>query len=306
MRNLCIVIPTHERHQYLARCIDYYSKFDCKVIVCDSSVKSYHPPCYANVDYYHLPGQKFAEKVLFALSVSTEDFIALSPDDDFLFEGALYRGLDVLHQQANVQACVGDVLGFPEKPPFKVIARSSGRGVINATSDNPAINIQNYLFNYHQILWSLFRRETLKISFELLKEAAFVNENFFEITLATICAGKGGIYYLEDDWILRELSESVHWGSKHEALTQVKNFWANPDAARFKQLIDGELFHGAAELALTSYLNGQKKNRLSFMRRVAGYIRRRLKIKNIAAPILQEVTTDQRFSPMIKAIEGMN
>lgn len=302
MRNLCIVIPTHERHQYLARCIGYYGKFDCSVMVCDSSAGVYQAAFPDNVIYCHLPGKMFAEKILFALSACTQDFIALSPDDDFLFEEALYKGLEVLHQRLNVQACVGDVLGYPDIPPFRVVSRASGSGVINATSADPKMNIQNYLFNYHQILWSLFRREALEVSFSLIRKAAFSNENFFELTIAAICAGKGGVYYMDDYWILRELSSIAHWGTKHKPLTRVESIESHSDMISYLELVDNELFPGAGELALSSYLSGQ---RATFIWRVVGFIRRQLNIKNINLPILQNVKDDPRFSRIIIAIEAV-
>jgi glycosyltransferase domain-containing protein len=259
MNNFCVVIPTHERPAFLRRCIAYYANFACRIVICDSSEIGYQEELPRNIDYYHLRGKIFAEKISFALSLVGEDLIALAPDDDFLFEGALIRGADILRRSPALRACVGDVLTYPDKPPFRVIARCAGNAA-NAESSSAELNICTYLAKYHQILWSVFRRDTLMLCFESIQQARFENENFFELSIATICAGQGGIRYLDDYWILREVTQNEHWGRRHASITRNSVISMEGDVSKFRHMIDRLLFVGAGDLALSAYLSNEEKD----------------------------------------------
>ena len=299
MINTCIIIPTNERREYLRRCISYYGKFSCQIVICDSSVVAYPEKINGNIIYYHLPGMKFAEKILFALSVINENFVGLAPDDDFLFEGALIRGVEILKKNVSLQACVGDVLGFPERPPFRVVARTDGRRA-NAISSSAELNIRTYLANYHQILWSLFKHDTLKSCFEIIEKAKFVNENFFEMSIATFCAGKGGICYLDDYWILRELSQSDHWGFRHPPITYARLSLMDKDISIFRKLVDNALFSGAGDLALSAYLSGENPlpNKFVLINRIINYATRQISRLHYSRPEQIDWINDIRFLPI--------
>lgn len=303
MRDVCIVIPTHERPAYLRRCLVYYANFACRIVVCDSSEIGYQEEIPQNVNYYHLPGRRFAEKVSFMLSLVEEDLIALVPDDDFLFEGALISGADILRKGSALRACVGDVLAYPDKPPFQVISRCAGNAA-NADSSNAELNICTYLSKYHQILWSLFRRDTLMLCFESIQEAKFENENFFELFIATICAGQGGIHYLDDYWILREVTQHEHWGGRHVSITKESVILMEADVGKFRQMIDRLLFVGAGDLALSAYLSKEKKDSgySSFGSYVKDVISRgveKLKVRSFGRV---KWKTDCRFLPIRKVL----
>jgi glycosyltransferase domain-containing protein len=303
MKDVCIVIPTHERAAYLRRCIIYYAKFACRIVICDSSTVGYQEELPQNIHYYHLPGKRFAEKVSFALSLVEEDLVALTPDDDFLFEGALTTGADVLRRNPALRACVGDVLTFPDKPPFRVIGRSAGSAA-SAGSSGPERNIRTYLANYHQILWSVFRRDTLRLCFESIEQARFENENFFEISIATLCAGKGGIHYLDDYWILREVTEGEHWGRRHAPITTGSVSLMEGDVRKFRHLSDSLLFAGAGDLALSAYLSKDEKK--------PGYVALISSAKYLVSRGIEKLKgrsssqvnweTDRRFLPVREAI----
>jgi glycosyltransferase domain-containing protein len=254
MQNTCIVIPTHERHDYLPRCIAYYQNFSCKIVICDSSKIPYTESLAKNIAYYHLPGKSFVEKILFALGDVGMNFIALAPDDDFLFEGSLVKGVDALKNEPECQACVGDVLTFPDKLPFRVVSRCVGRGS-NVGIFSPEENIYTYLSNYHQVLWSLFRYDVLKLCFQIIEQAKFKNENFFELILATICAGRGGINYIDDYWILREVTMQDHWGLKHIPITKSSICSMVDDLSKFYSIVNEVLYNGAGEQAIEAYLS---------------------------------------------------
>lgn len=303
MKDVCIVIPTHERPAYLRRCIAYYAKFACRIVICDSSAAGYPDALPQNIQYYHLPGKRFAEKVSFALTLVDEDFVALTPDDDFLFEASLCSGANILRNNPVLRACVGDVLTFAEQPPFRIIGRCTGSAA-SAVSPSVERNVRTYLANYHQILWSVFRRETLMLCFETIQQAGFENENFFEIAIATLCAGRGGIHYLDDYWILREVTAGDHWGKRHAPITTDSVVRMDSDVRRFRHLSDSLLFAGAGEVALSAYLSkdDQKPGYVALISSARHLLRRALeKMKDGRAGQLK-YDTDPRFVPIREAI----
>jgi glycosyltransferase domain-containing protein len=303
MNSLCILIPSHERHSYLRRCISYYSDFPCRIFICDSSEIGYQGKLAENISYIHLSGMKFSEKVVFALNQISEDLVAMVPDDDFLLVDTLERIVHEMQKRPLIRACVGDVLSYPDKPPFRVIGHCSGKSA-SAVSTSAEENIVTYLGHYHQILWSVFRRDTLLLCFQLIKQAQFSNDNFFELSIATLCAGKGGISYLDDYWILREVTEGDHWGSRHVSISKESVDTMDEDVCKFRQVIDRVLFTGAADLALSSYLAreigiDEKSFWLSFKKncwvRAIDFAKRK-----ISAQPTWEI--DPRFRPIRKAI----
>jgi glycosyltransferase domain-containing protein len=303
MNDVCIVIPTHERPAYLRRCIAYYASFACQVVICDSSVTPYGESLPQNMRYHHWPGKRFAEKVSVALTLVDTDLVALAPDDDFLFEAALLRGAAALRDNPTLRACVGDVLAYPDRPPFQVIGRCAGRAATAASSD-ATLNIHAYLAHYHQVLWSLFRRDTLLLCYENIGQAAFSNENFFELSIAALCAGRGGIYYLDDYWILREVSQDAHWGSRHAPITSANVSTMDNDVLKFRQLCDRLLFAGAGDVALSAYLSRHDDvqgppSALGALRRILARV-----VEIVRTGSLGRVKweTDPRFVPIRKAI----
>lgn len=305
MNDICIIIPTHDRHNYLVRSLKYYSGFNCQVFVCDSSAQRYSQTLPANVSYHHLPGQRFAEKILYALTISSHPFLALSPDDDFLFEESLTLGMEALEANSRARACVGDVLSFPDVPPFRIVSHDSSAGVTDAVSNDSSKNIRNYLLNYHQILWGMFRRDALQKCFSVIAEADYSNENFFEMTIATICAGDGGIHYLDDLWILRELSLSEHWGTRHRQIGREINLEMDIDVAKFRRLIDAELFDGAAEVALNAYLEGRPPlQKFALIQRLWSKATAIFWPKKLKTSEIKHFENDHRFAPIIWAINS--
>lgn len=299
MKTFCIVIPTHERPVHLRRCLFYYQNFGCKVVVCDSSKTAYEGDLASHVHYLHMPGLRFSEKMIAVLDGLSDEFVAVSPDDDFLFSGALARAAAMLKANPAWQACVGDVLAFPEGRPLEVTARCDGRAA-NAVASSPARNVQTYLSHYHQILWSLFRRDTLKLAYDVIRSAEFDNDNFFELVVATVCAGHGGIAYLKDYWILREITERDHWGSRHPSITKARLASMKRDIDKYTELIDRATFEGAGRLSLSSYLSAQEapQGLLATMARGRGWAFRHLKALAGQGPAHIDVVGDERFQPI--------
>jgi glycosyltransferase domain-containing protein len=302
LKDTCIVIPTHNRHQYLDRCLNYYSEFECKIIVCDSSFVRYTSFIPVNIFYYHMPNKDFAEKVLFAISEAHSKYIALAPDDDFIIEASLKYGREKLQENTDAQACVGEVVMFYERPPFRIVKNPGWCAAIFDKNLAPEIKIANYLSDYKQILWSLYKVNALKICFETIQEANFENQNFFEITIATLCAGSGGIIQLDNIWIARELTENEHWGSKHSSILDIENLMSNADVIKFMNYMNEILFPGAGTIALDAYKITEKHN--NYYVKIIKKILNRISRKKYSIKLQAfNIDGDSRFQSMRKSFE---
>lgn len=84
MNDFTLIVPTHNRHHYLKRSIEYFKELNARVIYCDSSQVKYSGVLPSNIEYLHTPNLNFAEKILNAISVVNTSKIALCADDDFI------------------------------------------------------------------------------------------------------------------------------------------------------------------------------------------------------------------------------
>jgi glycosyltransferase domain-containing protein len=93
---LTIVIPTHERHNYLKRSMEYWAEFTGRVIIVDSSKNGIDFRLSGLCDYIHVPGMSFFEKLSLAISKVETKYCALCADDDFHAFDALNKAVSFL------------------------------------------------------------------------------------------------------------------------------------------------------------------------------------------------------------------
>jgi glycosyltransferase domain-containing protein len=112
LNKLTIVIPTHERHHVLERVIDYYSSWDCTIIICDSSEVQYNNTLPENIIYLHFPGKSIGHKLYNAMLQVNSLYTCLSPDDDFLAKYALLQGMQFLDDNQDYASVSGNIINF--------------------------------------------------------------------------------------------------------------------------------------------------------------------------------------------------
>ncbi len=264
-----IVVPSHNRHQYLERSIKYFSNFEANIIYVDSSAQPYTKKLPHNICYFHLPFLSFPEKALFAIKQCHTEYIAFCADDDFLIESSLLIGITNLNANKKLTASVGHYLAFNEN--FNGEFFKPGKHV-----DWPDVerdcqkNIINYLSNYHQILWALYRRSTIELAYETIVKSKFSNDNFIELVIATVCAGTGGVSFIDQYWGVRELSADDHWGLRHSSLHTIKNFSEiSNDVECFVRYLEPVVGKKNAWMAWNCYIEaGRSKDKYLIIRQV--------------------------------------
>lgn len=263
MSNFTVIIPTHNRHNYICRSISYFRDLEADVIYCDSSTERYNGEIPENIKYCHLPNKKFAEKILFALNKINTDFVALCADDDFILIEALYKGVAFLSKNRNYGTVVGKYIAFKEEYDGNFYTRYNQPPKDIELS--PTKNAEVFFQNYYQILWAMYDKKILAKSFRIINEAKFQNDNFIELVIGACACFFGGLKFLDELWGVRELHVTENWGTKHPTIVDLNDMEIQQDIQHFKNLIDQTTFVGYAELVLNNYLrfqNTKNKNSL--------------------------------------------
>lgn len=253
MNNFTLIIPTHNRHHYLKRSMEYFKNLDAEVVYCDSSLEKYEGELHPNVNYLHLPGKNFASKVLFALSGIKTNFVALCADDDFIVIDSLYKGLSVLTEDQNYKTIVGKYISF--KDHFDGNYYPLYQELPNNIDGNPEKNVDLFFSNYYQILWAMYDKEVVLNAFQIINDAKFYNDNYIELIVGSCACYGGGIKFVDEIWGVREVSTKEHWGNKHVPITSMKIAQIQGDYEKFQTLLDKNTFNGYAEKVMTNYLH---------------------------------------------------
>lgn len=266
---ITVVIPTHNRHQYISRAAKYYIGMGLQVLVLDSSLE-----CFSvnenidNLSYYHLPGLTFAEKIKFGCELVETEYIALSPDDDFIFEDSIFNAICVLENNKNISLYYGEFQFY--KNSFKI--SNDTKTLLNY--NNFAVyekekQIKCLMNNYTQCLWSVYKKDVLENSMDIVILSDFDNDNFIEMTVMTCAISAGEIFFCKNFFGIREDSQIEHWGSRHKRIS-IKNL---DDIKKFNFYCEEKLNNKYSVFVLDGYFEFIK-------RRKKMIYRLRLKIQN--------------------------
>lgn len=259
MKKFTLIIPTHNRHNYLIRSMAYFKDLDAEVIYCDSSPEKFHYydfRLHSNIKYLHLPGKKFAEKILVALAEIKTDFVAMCPDDDFILIDSLYDGFNFLTENNSFKTIVGKYIYFNEAFDGKFF--QNDQKFPDDINFDPNKNEEVFFRNYYMILWAMYHKNILKKAFQIIEKAKYHNDNFIELTVGACACFEGGIKFPKKIWGIREVSSKEHWGNRHAPILNMEIAEINGDFQKFKALVDNHTFVGCADTVMQSYLSGHK------------------------------------------------
>ena len=110
---LTIIIFTYNRHKYLKRTINYWLKYNVRLLILDGSNKKFENKCLESNKITYIHDQRGLRTRLLSSSkyVKTE-FIILSSDDEFYLPSALSNCIKFLLEKPNYTSCGGRALGF--------------------------------------------------------------------------------------------------------------------------------------------------------------------------------------------------
>jgi glycosyltransferase domain-containing protein len=281
-----IIIPTHNRPEKLKRAIDYYQCFDVNVIIVDSSRSSFIGDLPTKFNYYHRPDLQFADKILFGLTKSSTNLIALSADDDFLIKDALLKASDLMGNDVTISLSFGSFMSFNEQDsenitPLPMLHFNKQYYLSDKTKEQ---QIKHFMTNYDQILWSMYRKNTLEKAFRAIKESQFTNDNFIEICIATTAVYDGNLNIIKYDWGFREKALGEHWGARHQTISHSDK----EDILKFVSAIATFSNKAYASVAINSYI------KYSFVRKI------KYKIHNMLLKLFNKSRTSASLISVIK------
>ena len=106
--NLTIIIPTYNRAQLLYRSLSYYSKWNCRILIADSSdVINTRIIDFKNSEYLYLKHHQFSNKIEYCLKLVKTRFVCISCDDDFFSYNGMIKAIEFLQNNTDYVAVHG-------------------------------------------------------------------------------------------------------------------------------------------------------------------------------------------------------
>lgn len=170
--HLSIVIPTHQRPQYLARVLKYYAQTDLPVYVADSSLHvSSAAAGMPNVAYHHLPGVPFLEKVRSIMPLITTPFMAFCADDDFIVPRAGKQCTEFLVANPDYSSAQGHyVMAMPTGSAVELSTGYPGNFQVRVDSDDARERLLQIFSPYVQNFYAVHRTDTWRAFYALETE----------------------------------------------------------------------------------------------------------------------------------------
>lgn len=251
--NFVLIIPTHNRHDYLHRITEYFKDVKAHVVICDSTRAKCETKFPDNITYKHLPDKKFAEKILYAIDNFNSEMYGLCADDDFIVLESLYEGSLTLEKEKRFQTVLGRNLLFNENFDGKYY--NATRFMHDDIDFGSRKNVAVFFNNYQQVLWGIYTKQVLKKSFEIIQKAELKNDNFIEFVLGAVACHLGGIKFLSKIWSVREFTERDHWGKRHNPIHHIyTDSVIKKDFRSVQELLDEFAFSGFSKQVLNTYL----------------------------------------------------
>ncbi|WP_104401023.1 TIGR00180 family glycosyltransferase [Vibrio penaeicida] len=252
---LSIIIPTHNRHDNIQNSVRFYSNFstEIRILYLDSSPNSLELELDAdNIEYIHLPGLSFIEKLNVAIGMISTNNAMLCPDDDFAFERSIELAMCHMAEK-KVSMVSGRIMGFNKGSAYKLddlYCLDDGKKFRESIYRD-----HEFFHHYHQILWSLYDVAVLKSIVNNLLSIRLDNDNFLEMVFAAHAIDQHGISLINRPWLVREVSNVGHWGQRHKPLAQCAPVELEQDLRALSTIFTNDLFMNC----FSSYVSSQNK-----------------------------------------------
>lgn len=106
-----ILIPTHNRHHYLERCVRWFLDLPYPIVVADSSATEWPSALRAHerIRYIHMPGdfEAYLPKLQRGLAAIETPYVAMCADDDFITADGLAQSIQFLDAHPDYSFCQG-------------------------------------------------------------------------------------------------------------------------------------------------------------------------------------------------------
>ncbi|MBT5399598.1 TIGR00180 family glycosyltransferase [bacterium] len=190
IKDITIIIPTHERHNVLLRSMDYFSRFNASILIVDSSLSPIGMNLSSEkIKYIHCPNLFFGDKIHFAIKNVKTPYTCLCADDDFLSENGLMKGLEFLKSHLDYSSVQGHYIQFMFIKSESIL-RPIYEKYIGLSIDSDLINQRIEISPEIAQVYALHRTDILERCLRTtigLKEISLVE---ICISLVAVCYGK--------------------------------------------------------------------------------------------------------------------
>ena len=211
---ITIIIPTTTHRDHLInRSIKYYNSFKANIIIVDGGTIKKNIECTeGNISYFYLPNKSVMERLKFALKNTTNEFIILAQDDDFINQKFIKKNLAFLKKRKDYIWAGGSQLFFHEYFGFFFI--QSSKNDFNKKfhcSSNKKTRLLFFAERQPQLFASMFRKSFLskvindytKINLRIIYKKKAV-EPFFELFFSLMLSFYGKYYHNKSAWQFRD------------------------------------------------------------------------------------------------------
>jgi glycosyltransferase domain-containing protein len=221
LEEVTIIIPTHNRNTLLRRSIDYYSNFNCNIIICDSSeLKSSDFLNHISINYFHYPNISFAKKLFYAIQQVSTKYVCLSADDDFLSKKGLVSGIIFLENNIDYSSVQGKYVSFySNKNKYTTHNLYDAAGLIHYNNDSPFQRVVDSSNNGMHLIYALHRTEALLNSFKVSDECVPLIMVEYTSNLIPLFYGKHKM--LNILWMARDSARYTIYESKSNSINSV-------------------------------------------------------------------------------------
>jgi len=206
---LTIVIPTHYRHKYLERILEYYKDSSFKILVADSTNEKFKKTNQYKVDYFHYPDSSYHFKMNKVLQKVTTKYCVFCADDDFIAKESLFECVEFLEEHNDYSCVQGRYVGFDKYHngyQFRPLYFNSREIKIN--NEYISVRLKEYMENYFQLFYAVHKKNHIKSFFYDCCNNKMYNPILSEIGLGMYALISGKYKSLETFYSARD-QESV-------------------------------------------------------------------------------------------------
>lgn len=191
--DITIVIPTHERHRYLSRILDYYvsQRPNWPIVVCDSSRDKFkNKDTFNGARYLHFPNGDFSYKLREGLKYVQSRYCVLCADDDFIVPSAVAKCIVFLNNHSDYSSVQGKYVSFLNNTKIELRQLYMLHYDISVCSKFPSERIIQQFSPYMHQFYSVHRAENLLTTFDYASNS-HITGNLMELLVAMISAING-------------------------------------------------------------------------------------------------------------------
>lgn len=198
-----LIIPTHNRHKYLERILNYFEDCGIKIIVADSTADMFVDHKKFNIDYIHFPEWLYVDKMYSIMQKIDTEFCVICADDDFIIPAAIVKCVDFLRHNLDYAFCQGYTYLF-----YKVLDRVVYM-IMHYTHNNfKEDKAERLITQTDTPFYGVMRTEVLRKTFSFLYEMdikAVASAGYYvDLTLTSICLLMGKFKRIEVPFGFRE------------------------------------------------------------------------------------------------------